>query len=106
MPTETVLEITEANFDQLVNSDSTVLVDFWAPWCGPCRALGPTIEKLGNDFDGKAVVGKVNIDENPQLAARFGVSSIPTVMVFQGGDATETMVGLRPYEAYAEALES
>ena len=105
MPTETVLEITEDNFDQLINSDTPTLVDFWAPWCGPCVALGPTIEKLAEDFDGKATVGKVNIDEHPQLAARFGVASIPTVVVFQGGNATDTMVGLRQYDDYADALQ-
>ena len=105
MPTETVLEITEDNFDQLINSDTPTLVDFWAPWCGPCVALGPTIEKLAEDFEGKATVGKVNIDEHPQLAARFGVASIPTVVVFQSGTPTDTMVGLRQYDDYADALQ-
>jgi len=106
MSTQTVIEITEENFDQLINSDTPTLVDFWAPWCGPCRALGPTIEKLADDYENKAQVGKLNIDEHPQLAAKFGVSSIPTVMVFKGGERTEQFVGLRQYDDYAGALDA
>ncbi|MHA7813904.1 MAG: thioredoxin [Phycisphaerales bacterium] len=106
MSTQTVLEITEDNFDQLTSSDTPTLVDFWAPWCGPCRALTPTIEKLAADYEGKAQVGKLNIDEHPQLAAKFGVSSIPTVMVFKGGERTEQFVGLRQYDDYADALNA
>lgn len=106
MSAQTTLEITAENFDELVNTETPTLVDFWAPWCGPCRALGPTIDKLADDFDGKAQVGKLNIDEHPQLAAKFGVSSIPTVMVFKNGDQTEKFVGLRQYNDYAHALES
>ena len=104
MSAQTVIEITEDNFDALVNAETPTLVDFWAPWCGPCRALGPTIDKLAEDFDGKAQVGKLNIDEHPQLAAKFGVSSIPTVMVFKNGDRTDQFVGLRQYDDYADAL--
>jgi len=106
MSTQTVIEITEENFDQLINSDTPTLVDFWAPWFGPCRALGPTIEKLADDYENKAQVGKLNIDEHPQLAAKFGVSSIPTVMVFKGGERTEQFVGLRQYDDYAGALDA
>ncbi|MEZ6163218.1 MAG: thioredoxin [Phycisphaerales bacterium] len=106
MATQTVIEITAENFDQLVNSGTPTLVDFWAPWCGPCRVLGPTIDKLANDFEGQAQIGKINIDEHPQLAAKFGVSSIPTVMVFKNGERTEQFVGLRQYDVYADALNS
>lgn len=106
MATQTVIEITEQNFDKLINSDSPTLVDFWAPWCGPCRALGPTIEKLADDFEGKAQVGKLNIDDHPQLAAKFGVASIPTVIVFKDGNPTDQFVGLRQYNDYAQALGS
>ncbi|MBO6739645.1 MAG: thioredoxin [Phycisphaerales bacterium] len=106
MATQTVIEITEDNFDQLTSSDTPTLVDFWAPWCGPCRALTPTIEKLAADYEGKAQIGKLNIDEHPQLAAKFGVSSIPTVMVFKGGERTDQFVGLRQYDEYAGALDS
>lgn len=106
MAAQTVLEITADNFDEIVNAETPTLVDFWAPWCGPCRALGPTIDKLADDFEGKAQVGKLNIDEHPQLAAKFGVSSIPTVMVFKGGDQTDQFVGLRQYNDYADALSN
>ncbi len=106
MATQTVIEITEDNFDELTSSDTPTLVDFWAPWCGPCRALTPTIEKLAADYEGKAQIGKLNIDEHPQLAAKFGVSSIPTVMVFKGGERTEQFVGLRQYDEYAGALNT
>ncbi len=106
MATQTIIEITEDNFDQLTSSDTPTLVDFWAPWCGPCRALTPTIEKLAADYEGKAQIGKLNIDEHPQLAAKFGVSSIPTVMVFKGGERTDQFVGLRQYDEYAGALDS
>ena len=106
MATQTVLEITEDNFDQLISAETPTLVDFWAPWCGPCRALTPTIDKLAEDFAGQAQIGKVNIDEHPQIAARFGVSSIPTVMVFKSGERTDQFVGLRQYDDYADALKS
>ena len=99
MATQTVIEITEDNFDELTSSDTPTLVDFWAPWCGPCRALTPTIEKLAADYEGKAQVGKLNIDEHPQLAAKFGVSSIPTVMVFKGGERTELLERIARSEA-------
>jgi len=99
-----VIEVTDANFTDLINSNSPTLVDFWAPWCGPCRALGPTIEDLANDFEGKSSVGKLNVDDYPSLAAKFGVSSIPSVLIFKNGEVTETLVGLRPKEAYAKIL--
>ena len=106
MSTQTVIEITEENFESLINSDSPTLVDFWAPWCGPCRALGPTIERLADDFEGKAQVGKLNIDEHPAIAAKFGVASIPTVIVFKDGNATDQFVGLRQYDDYADKLNA
>jgi thioredoxin 1 len=105
MSTQTVIEITDQNFDSLIDGDTPTLIDFWAPWCAPCRALGPTIDRLGDDFEGKANVGKVNIDEHPQLAARFGVSSIPTVIVFKNGAPTDQFVGIRSYQDYADAVQ-
>lgn len=100
------VEVTVDNFDALINSDSPTLIDFWAPWCGPCRALGPTIEELATEFQGKSVVGKLNVDDHPTLASKFGVSSIPSVMIFKNGQVIETLVGLRPKATYAEILES
>ncbi|MBR6407850.1 MAG: thioredoxin [Clostridia bacterium] len=91
--------ITEQNFEaEVVSSDIPVLVDFWATWCGPCRMLAPIIEEISEEQSGKVKVGKVNVDEQPALAAKFGVMSIPTVMVFKNGAVTQTSVGYRPKE--------
>lgn len=106
MAAQTVIQVNDTNFDELIGSDTPTLIDFWAPWCGPCRALGPTIDKLAENLSDKATVGKVNIDDHPQLAARFGVASIPTVIVFKSGQPTEKFVGLRGYDDYAKALGS
>lgn len=104
MTTKSTLEITKANFETTVNSSTPTLIDFWAPWCGPCRALGPTIDKLATDLGDRAQVGKVNIDENPDLATQFGVSSIPTVLLFKDGKVTDQFVGMRQYAEYFRAL--
>ncbi|MEF2680398.1 MAG: thioredoxin [Oscillospiraceae bacterium] len=88
--------ITEENFEnEVLNSDKPVLVDFWAQWCGPCRMLGPIIEEIANDYEGKVKVGKVNVDEQPNLASKYGIASIPTVIVFKNGKPEKTLVGLR-----------
>ena len=91
------IKITNANFrEEVLNSDIPVLVDFWATWCGPCRMLAPTIEELAREYDGRVKVCKINVDEEPQLAAQFGIVSIPTVKVFRNGAVTGTLIGLRP----------
>ena len=105
MTAQTTLEITASNFDEIIQSKTPTLVDFWAPWCGPCRALGPTIDKLAQDMGDRAQIAKVNIDDHPQLAAQYGVASIPTVIVFKDGQPTDQLVGIRPYNDYAQALE-
>jgi thioredoxin 1 len=101
------MEFSTDNFEvEVVNSDVPVLVDFWAPWCGPCKMIGPIVEELAGEFDGKVKMGKVNVDHNQELAAMFGIRGIPTVMLFKGGEAINSFVGLRPKEDLAAALNS
>lgn len=99
------VEADTATFDNvLASSPVPVLVDFWAPWCAPCRAVGPTVDAVADEFAGKAKVGKVNIDEHPSIAAKFGVQSIPTIIVVKNGAITSTFVGIRDQETLSEAL--
>ena len=98
------IELTDANFDQIVNSDMPVLVDFWAEWCGPCKMIGPVVEELAKDYEGKAVVAKLNVDENPQVTARYDVRSIPTLLVFKGGQIVDKQVGAVPKSVLNQKL--
>ncbi len=101
------LQITDSNFEETVlKSDKPVLVDFWAAWCGPCRMVGPIIDELSEEYEGKAVVGKVDIDSNQQYAAQFGVRNIPTVLVFKNGELVDRKVGVSSKNDYAQALDS
>lgn len=101
-----VQNITNENFDEIVlGSDKPVLVDFWAEWCGPCQMLGPVIESLAEEYEGRAVVGKVNTDEEQELAIRYRVMNIPTVLFFKDGREIERRVGVMPPDAFVQILE-
>jgi len=101
------LEFTESNFEELViNSDKPVLVDFWAEWCGPCRMVGPIVEELANEYDGKAVIGKVNVDEHGGISMKYGIRNIPTLLVFKNGEVVDKQVGVAPKNALASKLEA
>lgn len=99
-----VFTATDATFDDLVKKNPLVLVDFWAPWCGPCRRVNPIIEELSHEMDGKVSFVKVNTDENPDTAARFGIMSIPTLLLFKGGQKVDQLIGAHPKENIVAAL--
>ena len=101
------LQITDASFDEVVlKSDKPVLVDFCATWCGPCRMLGPVIEELATEYEGRVVVGKVDVDNNQEFAAKYGVRNIPTVLVFKDGEVVGRQVGVAAKKTYTDALDS
>lgn len=101
------LEITDATFDEVVlKNKKPVVVDFWAAWCGPCRMVGPIIEEVSHEYEGKAVVGKVDVDANQEYAAKFGVRNIPTVLVFKDGEIVTRQVGVSPKKVYTDAIDA
>ncbi|HSG59435.1 MAG TPA: thioredoxin [Woeseiaceae bacterium] len=100
------IAVTDQDFaDQVLRADKPVLVDFWAEWCAPCRALGPIIESLSADYDGKVTVAKLDVDANQQVAMQYGIRSIPTVMLFDNGQVVDTFIGVRPKADYETSLE-
>jgi len=101
-----LVEFTDANFDEeVLKSGTPVLVDFWAPWCGPCRQIGPSVEALSTEYAGKVKIGKLNTDEQIDTAAKFGIRSIPTLLVFKGGEVVNQLVGALPKAKIAEQLD-
>ncbi len=100
------VEITDNNFNEIINSDQPVLVDFWAEWCGPCKMIGPVVEELASDYDGKAVIGKVDVDANPEVSAKFGIRSIPTLLVFKNGEIVDKQIGAVPKSVLSQKLDA
>lgn len=100
------VEITDKNFEEIIGSDHPVLVDFWAAWCGPCKMIAPVVEELAGEYDGKAVVGKVDVDANPEVSAKFGIRSIPTLLVFKNGEIVDKQVGAVPKNVLSQKLDA
>lgn len=100
------VNLTEKEFDKIVREEKLVLVDFWATWCGPCRMVGPVIDKVASKYQGKAFVAKVNVDEEQALASRYNIMSVPTVLVFKNGEKVQEEVGAHPQGFYEEMIES
>ena len=101
------IELTDANFEELViKSGKPVLVDFWAEWCGPCRMVGPIVEELSKEYEGKAVIGKVDVDNNPNISMNYGIRNIPTLLIFKGGQIVDKQVGAVPKSVLAGKLNA
>ena len=101
------VELTDANFaDKVTNHKGIVMVDFWAEWCGPCKMIGPHMEALAEEYDGKAVIGKLDVDNNPEVSMKYGVRSIPTVLVFKDGELVDKQIGANPKSVYVSKIEA
>lgn len=101
------LELTDSNFsDEVENSDKPVLVDFWAEWCGPCRMVGPVVEELAGEYEGKAKIGKVNVDNNPEVSVKYGIRSIPALLIFKNGEVVDQIIGAVPKNQIKKQLDA
>lgn len=100
------IEITDDNFEEVTSTELPVLIDFWAEWCGPCKMVAPVVEELANEFEGKAVVGKVDVDSNPNISAKFGIRSIPTLLVLKEGEIVDKQIGAVSKNVLAEKLDA
>ena len=100
------LEITDKNFNDIISKNKTVLVDFWAEWCGPCRIIGPVIEELANEYEGKAIIGKLDVDSNQESSVKYEVRSIPTIITFKDGKIVDRQVGAVPKETLKNVIDS
>jgi len=105
MASDKVQTITDDNFDSTINGGKPVLVDFWAEWCGPCKRLAPTVDELAAHYDGKIVVGKLNVDDNPNTTFKFSVRGIPTLLLFKGGQVVEQVVGLADKDSLKKVID-
>ena len=97
-------EITDSNYEELINSGQPVMIDFWAEWCGPCRMIGPIVDELAEEYDGSVLVGKVNVDDNPEICEKYEIRSIPTVLFFTGGELTEMHVGAASKKVFTDKI--
>jgi len=100
------MEITDSNYEAIVAEGKPMVIDFWATWCGPCRMVGPTIEALEKEYEGKVIVGKVNVDDNEELSAKFGIRNIPTVLFMKNGEIVDKVVGAAAKPVYVEKIEA
>ena len=100
------IEITDANFEEIISGDQPVLVDFWAEWCGPCKMIGPVVEQMAAEYEGKAIIGKVDVDSNPSVAQAFGIRSIPTLLFFKDGQIVDKQIGAVPKAVLAQKLDA
>ena len=101
------LEFTDGNFEaEVLNSDKPVLVDFWAEWCGPCRMIGPVVEEMAGEYEGKAKIGKVNVDNNPDISVKYGIRSIPALLIFKDGEVVDQIVGAVPKPHLTKQLDA
>ncbi len=100
------VEITDDNYEEIINSEKPVMVDFWAEWCGPCKMIGPVVEEMAGEYEGKAVIGHVDVDNNPGVSAKFGIRSIPTLLFFKNGEVVDKQIGAVPKTVLTSKLEA